>query len=690
VFERNGNVLLPFISQSTPGNPKFKYAPEYTSKFPPIINFMAMHDFNDDGKKDIFALSKKSSAIEVWRNTSDNNGLSFEFMKFSFGLGDFLQIASNGNFVNLYASSIDLPSIIDTDGDGDLDILAFEPGGSYMYHYKNLAKEMGLTDTLIYRLTDLCWGNFFESGVSEEISLSEDRSKCSAGLQDNTGIGGGVRHSGSTVTTFDGDGDGDLDMLLGDLTNNGLVYLENDKVDGDDFMISQDLNYPENSIAVEMNIFLGSFFLDVDNDGKRDLIVAPNNPLGSENINHIWYYHNSGTDSAPVFDFVQNDFMLDQTLVMGKSSSVTFIDYNADGLLDILVGNDGIVTPTQKSSALFLYKNIGTTTAPKYTLINDDYLNLKAAYGSNGAYFAPTIGDIDGDGDSDLLIGDKRGYLLYFENTAGVGLPYEFAPYIYKYMDIKVGTNVKPFLFDVDNDGLTDIILGEKNDNADPVTGLPSGGLNFIKNIGSIGNPMFEADEELGENTPIMGRVYTKDINQTSGESAPFFFESEGELMLSVGSRGGNIHVYNDIADSIYGTFNEIFERLPILHCGRRSINALADIDNDDYYEILVANDNGGLRAFNTTFRVKGDVSTNDFGIANVLLSPNPASNNITITSDIITNGDIHIYNTVGLIVYKNKYYYGATIDIKHLPKGVYFLKLSNENLLGIEKFSKI
>lgn len=49
---------------------------------------------------------------------------------------------------------------------------------------------------------------------------------------------------------------------------------------------------------------------------------------------------------------------------------------------------------------------------------------------------------------------------------------------LYPYMDIFVGQNAKPQIFDLDMDGLKDIIVGEKNNELD-----------FFKNIGTKGFP---------------------------------------------------------------------------------------------------------------------------------------------------------------------------------------------------------
>ena len=690
VFERNGNIILPFLNLSTPGFPNYQYAPEYTSQFPPVINFVKFIDFNKDDKKDIFALSRTSSAIEVWRNTSDGDEISFELMKFNFGVGDILQITAGGDFTNLYVSSIDIPAIIDTDNDGDLDILTFEPGGSYMYHYQNMVKEMGLTDdTLVYRTSDLCWGNFFESGIDEAISLSNDRSKCSQGFHAGPN-GSSDRHSGSTVTVFDGDGDGDLDMLLGDISNDGLVYLTNDQIDGDAFVIDQDLIYPANSTEVDIFTFIGSFYIDVDNDGKRDLIVCPNNAFGSDNINSIWYYNNVGEDEAPIFNLVQKDFLLETTLVMGNSSHPCFLDYNEDGLQDILVGMSHVYEKGQVISiSLYLYENVGSLSQPEYKLVDNDYLGLSADLTSVNAFLAPTAGDLDGDGDTDIIVADNKSLLFYFENKAGINQPYSFDGYIYEYKNLRVGNNGKPAIIDLDGDGLSDIVVGENKSNGNPTTD-EKGGLNFFKNIGSVGNPDFLEEESTFPNTNILGQVFTKTISDTSAETSPYFFRSEDKLMLATGSKSGNIYIYDDIPDNLYGAFNQLYSKLPILECGRRTSVALADIDNDGFHEMIVGNDNGGLRAFNTIFKKGDPINSVKENSVSFTILPNPTSDYIQVNLAGINIQKFSIINIDGKVILESESQdLKNGVDIKFLPSGIYILSLETESGTMVEKFIK-
>ncbi|MEM9545286.1 MAG: T9SS type A sorting domain-containing protein [Bacteroidota bacterium] len=689
VFERNGGVLLPFINRSTPGNPDYLYAPEYTPNFPRLVKFVKFIDFNNDGKKDIFALSRESPGIAVWRNTSVGGVISFEFMKFNFGAGNFLQIPSGGGFTNVFVSSIDIPAIIDTDNDGDLDILSFEPDGGFVFHYQNMVKEKGLPeDTLVYELVDRCWGNFVENGFDEAIILSQNRSNCALPIK-----GPNVssqRHAGSTVTVFDADGDNDLDMLLGDISNRSLVFLENDEVNGDPFIIDQDLNFPSNSEKVDMFVFISSFFIDVDNDGKRDLIVCPNNELQSDNINHIWYYRNIGEDDAPIFDLVQRDFLHETTLRMGHSSHPCFLDYNQDGLLDLLVGMNLIYSDASPSSiSLYLYENVGTANQPSYRLVDDDYLGLADAVDENNGFLAPAAGDLDGDGDIDLLVAERRSLLLYFENKAGAGQPFEFENFIFEYKDLNVGSNGKPFIIDLDGDGLSDIVMGESGTNGNPLTGA-QGGVNFYKNVGTIGDPDFIAREDTLPNTNILGEIFTKTVSDTGGESAPYFFESEGELMVAVGSRRGNIYLYDDIEGNLFGTFNEVTDSLPILHNGRRTAPIVADIDNDGFHEMIIGNDNGGLMAFNTNFISKGPSNTNNTSVSRLNLMPNPTHNFLRANVDANPGSKFTITGLDGKFVMngtiKNL---NSGIDVSTLPSGLYVLSAEIEEGVLVEKFVK-
>ncbi len=187
----NNDQVFTFIR----GNNGWEYAPEYEANFPivevdsPRIEFwMLMYDYNCDGIADIFA--GNPGYIQAYKGRYDaNNKLAFDYQTF-------LQFNSFSGLLNIFVSSIDIPAIIDVNGDGDLDVLTFNMFGFVIEYYENQSMELTGTcgDTLIYELVDDCWGNIFEDGLKKAVAFL-DTCGTLAGK-------GQPRHSGSTVTAF--------------------------------------------------------------------------------------------------------------------------------------------------------------------------------------------------------------------------------------------------------------------------------------------------------------------------------------------------------------------------------------------------------------------------------------------------------------------------------------------------------
>ena len=94
-------------------------------------------------------------------------------------------------------------------------------------------------------------------------------------------------------------------------------------------------------------------------------------------------------------------------------SAPAVADIDADGDLDLVLGdNDG---------GLNYYRNVGSGAVPAYEAVDGGANPFDGL--SVGAFSKPVFGDVDGDGDLDLVVGDYYGALFYFRNDGSAASP---------------------------------------------------------------------------------------------------------------------------------------------------------------------------------------------------------------------------------------------------------------------------
>ena len=674
-FDRVGNVHIPFLNVGD----KYVFAPEFIESFPDARNFVLLRDFDGDGISDMFSHAKSTSSVDgmsVWKGKFVNNKLAFEVYNFPFTPNIAPFPLSNGNLSNLYVASTDIPDINDIDGDGDLDVLAFDVAGAYLVYYKNQSVEEGYgLDSLIFEKEDACWGKFYESSMSETVALSNDPNTCSTGLVDNSAD---ERHAGSTTTTVDLDNDGDRELLIGDIINSYLFMLVNGGTPEDAWMTDQDNTFPSNSTSVFIPDFNAAYVEDVDFDGLEDLIAAAN-ANNSPNQECAWFYKNTGTNAFPNYELQYKDFMARDMIDFGSGTHPTFGDVNGDGLIDLVVGTFGFnLNAGLRDPRLFLFLNTGTANVPEFTLENDDWLNFSIYADENAAEptwaYAPNFGDIDSDGDMDLVVGEYFGTLFYGENTGGAGNPMQFDNIIVEWKNLDVGLNSVPQIVDLDRNGAPDIVIGERNGNT-----------NFMKNLGTASVPEFEIEENDAPNINFIGEVDAAAAGEGFGHSAPFFYDFNGEWVLYMGTRSQDILVYDNIdIDNLAAPFNLVTAQLGDIHEGQRTHPALADLTGANELDMIIGNFRGGLAAFGT------DLSTSleDIEITeSMMLFPNPVQSTLQVKfAENVNSRDYTIYNTIGQVMKQGTLNQADNyLSIRDLSSGIYFL--ATENSVG--KFVK-
>jgi VCBS repeat-containing protein len=272
---------------------------------------------------------------------------------------------------------------------------------------------------------------------------------------------------------------------------------------------------------------------DIDGDGDFDALVG----AGDGTLN---YYKNTGTAAT-------NPVYTEQTDTANPFNGINVIFYSAPTLADIDGDGDFDAIVGEFNGMLKYYKNTGTVTNPVYTEQTDTANPFNSIDVESRS--APTLADIDGDGDFDAIVGEASGTLKYYKNTGTVTNPVytEQTGTANPFNSIDVGSYSKPTFADIDGDGDKDLIVGEA-----------SGTLKYYKNTGTATNPSYS--QQTGTANPFNGisvELY----------SAPTFadIDSDGDLDALVGEVSGTLkYFYNNrlpvaVNDAVSTDENTVF-----------------------------------------------------------------------------------------------------------------------------------
>lgn len=350
----------------------------------------------------------------------------------------------------------------------------------------------------------------------------------------------------ATPSFGDVDYDGDLDLILGNSTGD-LYYYENTETGYVLRTTESDNPFYFFSAVSNSNPTL----MDADNDGDVDLV------LGSRN-GDFDYFENTRLGYLERYG-VDNPF---DGFDVGSDSAASLGDADNDGDADLVVGEDNGALYYFENTANGFVERTGSDNPFDGFDVGDDSI--------------PSFGDVDGDGDDDLLVGEYQGALYYFENTetgyveqTGANNPFA---------SIDVGLRSSPSFHDFDDDGDVDLVVGSYSGSLDYYENTEEG---FVR-VANSNNP-FDGFSVVYWSTPSLGDL-----------------DNDGDMDLVVGERDGALDYYEKTANGYIRKrgFDNPFDGIDV---GDRSAPHLADIDGDDDLDVVVGNQNGDLYYFENT-----------------------------------------------------------------------------------------
>jgi hypothetical protein len=525
IQERSGEVSF-FEQVGTPQASRFAWRSDHYQDLD-IGEWFRLVDLDGDGDLDIMG-EEKYSYIRVYRNNGSRTNPRFEL------LPDSVRESSGAA---LFSDRQNIPQITDLDCNGKLDLFLGRVTGTVDRYEAEGTDRFGLPTWKLLAVK-------FE-GI--EIIGSQQP----------------TMHGANTMAFADYDSDGDQDLFWGDFFEQGLLLIENRGTCSAPNLRTEPARFPAGEPVLTSG-YNAPAFADLDRDGDQDMVLGviggafvPNRTA----VENLFYLEQTGPRQ-----FVVRDRQLLGMVDVGSESVPALADLDGDGDLDLLLANK--IDPVDlETSAIYRFENTGTRRQPAFRMAGP--LPFKGEF-----HYSPALGDLDGDGDLDMIVGTWRDRVQYYRNDGSRTAP-QWTLADPALVRITRGSNTSPALGDLDGDGDLDLLIGES-----------SGALNYYRNTGTRTEATFElvSDEWLGidvgrRNAPALADV-----------------DGDGDLDLLLGSESDGLILYRNTGSRTEPGF--VRDSSFVVPVQGYATPAAADLDGDGDVDLLLGGVGGGVLYF--------------------------------------------------------------------------------------------
>ena len=335
---------------------------------------------------------------------------------------------------------------------------------------------------------------------------------------------------------------------------------------------------------------------DIDDDGILEIVVATR-INHNDSINHICIYKNTDADHDGIPDLVH-----ESTIAYRNFNGVVLDDLNNDGLLEIIVPNQGR-NGQYNNTYLEVFDCYGNYYYPKNTIKVLDTCNH-----DEKAVTMPVVSDLDNDGHKEIVFGLENG--IYMWSCASNTI----VPLIINGQNERGRKDCPVIVADIDNDDNQEIIYMSIKNQMGFIKAINKNGIHVngwhednhfislsqnhpywewpsyftIADIDNDGNiEVFIADSDTlkmwkNNGSPLgIGEIYIEGLDCRYLQPVIADVDHSRDCEIIIPSNNGYIYAYNTTGDLVEGW--------PLLVPEIASIPVVTDINNDGLNEIISA-----------------------------------------------------------------------------------------------------